>query len=770
MDRQLIIVDNKEKLQAMLDHIEKYDVLAFDTETTGLIPVRDKVIGFSICGEVGEAYYLPHLTWDANYGKLIEVHSFEDTKKYIELLLDKELLMFNGSFDVRFVKGFFGVDLVESLVADVMLLKHTCEEEGFFGLKPTAIQYQAEIGLDVETEANQEQIDLKANVKKNGGTTTRAKYEMYKADLDVMGPYAAADADLTLRLGLYFRDRLEAEGQELVDFFYDDEVMPLYKYVTIPMESKPVLLDIPLIESYRDKIVVDMEKLHKEVLEELLAEEGVQKWLAEVSEELYPSSNKGSFAQKVAERFNLALPLSPSGKYKMGKKFLEDLPESPAREFLLGRGDGSLKQPIRATKLAKKMYPDYKETDGYLTVINSTDISIELWEKKNGGKINISSKPQMGKIVTDYLGVKPLSKTPSGKPQFDDAMIQHLEDKGYEWARKLGNFNKLTKIKSAYMDRFLDNHVDGGYYFYYKQHGTLSGRFSSDAQQLPRPKEEGELDPLVLEYNNAIRAFFIAGEGRKFADLDYESLEPHVFSHVSGDEGLRDIFRKGHDFYSTIAIATENLEGISADKKAENYLGKVNKPLRQSAKAYSLGVPYGMSPYALAKTLEIEEKEAQKKYDGYLNGFPELKKWMDRSKHDAQYKGFVSTQTGRVRHLGKVKDIHKKHGEKILDFKYRNKLIRKGTLKVGKEEANKVVKGMYLDYKNGINNARNFQIQGLSASIVNRSMIRIAKMIKARKIDAWICGTVHDQIIVNVPDGIAEKMAREIEKIMCSTG
>lgn len=746
-----MVVDSVNKLAKAITHINTYNILAYDIETTGLVPTQEKVIGFSICGKVGEAYYIPHLTWDYNQKKLVEVFSFDKIKSILNSLKGKELLMWNGSFDVRFTRDYFGVDLTEELFADIMLMKHTVEEEGRFSLKGCAIQYQKEIGLNVEEDANKEQIALKENVAKNGGTTTKACYEMYKADLDVMGVYAAADADLTLRLANLFRNKLEKEGLE--DFFYDEEVMPLYKYVTMTMESNPIQLDMDKIRYYKHKIEQDINMLHDAIIENLLTSSKVQKWLKDVSNNKYPPKPTGNYAQRVVERFGLELPKSTSGKYSITKKNIEKLPDSEAKRFLLSEMNTEPKFKVRDTRLARKMYPGYKEEDGWLTPAQDmSSISVELWEEFNNGKINISSKKQMGEIVFDYMKVRPLTKTLKGTPQFNDSLIQYLADNDFTWANNLSDYNKLIKIKSAYIDRFLDNNQDGKYYFYYKQHGTLSGRYSSDAQQLPRPKEDGELSPLVLEYNNAIRSFFVAGEGRKFIDADYESLEPHVFAHVSGDDGLRNIFRKGHDFYSTIAIQTEKLTGVSADKKSEVYLGKLNKPLRQKAKAYSLGVPYGMTPYALAKTLEVDENEAKKLYDGYLDGFPELKKWMEQSKIDAQLKGYVKTQTGRIRHLDRVKELHAKHGEKLLNFRYRKTIEKKLAKKLGAHEASKEVKNMYLDYKNGINNSRNVQIQGLSASIVNKAMIAIMKDFMEENINGYVCATVHDQIIVNVSD------------------
>lgn len=756
-NRKLIIADTVAKLAEAISHINIYQTLAYDIETTGLKPKQEKVIGFSVSGKVGEAYYIPHLTWDSSQHKLVEIHSFDTVKNIIESLKTKELLMWNGSFDVRFTKWYFDVDLREALFADIMLMKHTIEEEGKFSLKGCAIQYQKEIGLDVEEEANKEQVALKVNVAKNGGSVTKANYEMYKADLDVMGVYAAADADLTLRLALLFREKIEKEG--LDKFFYDEEVMPLYKYVSITMEENPVKLDLDKIEYYKNKIERDIERLHLEIVEELLAMPEVEEWVTKVAVEKYPARPTGNFAQKVVDHFELPLPKSANGKYSITKKTLKDLPDSIAKSFLLKESVG-LEKKILATRLAKRIYPSAAEIDGYLIPwgdIQKT-ISKELWKESNTGLINISSKKQMGEIVFDHMLFKPLSNTTKGAAKFDDSMIQHLADNGQKWAAKLSDYNKLIKIKSAYMDRFLENNIDGGYYFYFKQHGTLSGRYSSDAQQLPRPKEEGELSPLVLEYNNAIRSFFIAGEDRIFIDADYESLEPHVFAHVSGDEGLRNIFRKGHDFYSTIAIKTEKLSGVSADKKADNFLKKVNAPLRQKAKAYSLGVPYGMSPYALAKSLGVDEDEAKKLYDGYLDGFPELKKWMKSSRIQAKSEGYVNTQTGRIRHLPMVKKLFKKHGDSLLDFKYRKKLEKK----LGKEE----VLNMYRDYKNGLNNCLNFQIQGLSASIVNRAMIAIMRDFRYENIDGYVCATVHDQIIVNVAKKDIDRATEIVENRM----
>jgi DNA polymerase I-like protein with 3'-5' exonuclease and polymerase domains len=755
MKKNYTIVTDDEALSRLEAHIDAFYFFSFDTETTGLNTRKDKVIGFSICGEAGTAFYVPLLSWNKTFHCLQPV--FVDERKFYELLIKlsrKELLMWNGSFDVRIVKSNFKLDLAPSLFADIMLMKHTVEEEGDFTLKGTAVELGQAIGLgDHQNAANEEQIALKANVAANGGSTTKANFEMYKADLDVMGPYACADADITFRLAEYYRQKIDEEG--LDSFFYDKEVMPLYKGVTIKMEEKGIRLDLPKIHAVRAAIVKDMAHLEEGILAQLNELMEVQEWKRRRAAELYPPKNSGSFAQAVCEYYNLPLPKTPAGKYSLTAKSILNLPDGPGKSFLLHGIVGELgESPLESA----------------LEVVPLKEFSWKLFCDAGRDKINISSKQQMGQIVFDCLGVKPLSRTDKGAPQFDDDLIDHLHTKhGFGWARDLSNYNKLVKILGTYIDRFLEAQEDGYYYFNYKQHGTVSGRYSGDAQQMPRPKEDGELDEIVLKYVNQIRTFFIADEGRVFIDCDYESLEPHTFAHISGDEGLRDIFRKGHDFYSSIAIPTENLQGVSADKKAPNYLGKVNKPARQGAKAYALGIPYGMEEYALHKTLNCPKKEAADKIAGYLGGFPELAAWMERSEEFVKRHGYIRTESGRIRHLPKVKEIYDRHGDKILDWKYRNKLAMKMAQTMPLEAAKKTVTNIYRDYKNGLNNAKNVQVQGLGASIVNAACIAITKKFEELGIDGYVCAQIHDQAIFDVPEGEVEVCKKIVQDLMENT-
>lgn len=779
LEKKYYTVQDSETLKLMFQHIQESEVIAVDTETSGLNPRKNKVVGWSLSGDEGIGFYIPTLVWNFEKGEL-ELQTIDGTstetisKNLLKALKGKKLVFHNASFDVQFIKNYFGIDLLPDVWVDTGLLVHTVYEEGAFGfgnpfgLKSIAIMNQEALGLNVEEAANQEQIELKESIKKNGGSVTKESFEIYKADLDILSKYASADTDLTLRICNLYLDKLRDEGLE--KFFFEDEVMPIYREVTVPMEAYGVDLDTELIDKIHDEIVEDQKKNKEIVMESLLAIPEVKEWVVATSMNNFPVSHKGNWAQSLVERYSVPLPKSEkTGKYSLTQKNIEAFEpsnekEEAVKQFLL-TGDESFIQDVEKAR-----------------------ISMALWKESNDGDyINIQSKKHLGEIVFGYMGIEPKvsgANTKSGRDKFDMDMVKDLA-KDYPWAENLRVYNKLLKIKSTYVDRFRDRQEDGKYYFYFKQNGTVSGRYGSDAQQLPKPLEPGEDADVIMKYVNIVRAFLVAGQGRKVIDADYESLEPHCFASVTGDTALQEIFNKGWDFYSTVAIRTEKLNeqrdrfpnGVSADKKADNYLKKLDAPARNKAKAYSLGIAYGMEAYALKMTLGVDQKVAEKLVQGYLDGFPQLKEWRENSRRQVKDHGFIKNYVGRVRHLPKVKRLYENVGDRIMDWRFRKELETQIPPKYIKKDGEIVktisprdqVTQAYRDYRNGLNNCLNFQLQSLAAAVVNRAALVINRKAKELGIDAIVQAQVHDQLIINVAEKDAEIFAPYVQEIMENT-
>ena len=750
MDKVYKTVFTKGDFLELFNSIEETSIVAVDTETTGIDVHTDSIIGASFSTKIGNGYYIPVQVYDSESDSLKEC--FIDSissKDILKLILEKikkdkkKVVMHNASFDTSIINNEYGIDLLPELWMDTMLAVHTVQEEGAFsfgtpfGLKSIAQMYQHELGLNIEDEANKEQIELKDSIHKNGGSTTKNKYQIYKADLDILSKYAAADTDLTLRVANLFYGKLHDE--KLDKFFFEDEVMPVYKEVTIPMERRGITLDIELLHKTKDEMLNVINEKKNEVISELRIIKAVKDWIFEQSYvNNFPPKNRGVFAKMLVKNANLNLSLDSKGEVRLLKKEIEKLEDSPYKRFLI---DHNSDHGVPVSELSK--------------------ISLLLWiDSNNGDLINIQSKKHLSEIAFSYLGLKPISKTDSGTSQFNDIFIESISSK-YTWATKLRVYNKLVKIYSTYVERLLEKNKNGIFYPYFKQHGTVSGRYGSDLQQLPKPKEEGDDDPIVLEFNNRVRAFFKVRDGYKFIDSDYESLEPHIFASISNDVNLQEIFNKGHDFYSTVAIRTEKLEGVSADKNAPNFLKKIDANKRQKAKAYALGIAYGMTGFALAKSLDIKKAEGEELRDAYLEGFPGVADWIQASKKEFESTGMIRNKLGRVRHLWRGKKVFDEYGDKVLDYNHRDKLVKK----LGEERAI----SLYRDLKNAYNSSLNFQIQSLAASIVNRAALHINRELIKRGSKGQVIAQIHDQLIVEVEQDRIEEFIPIVKYIMENT-
>jgi len=93
-----------------------------------------------------------------------------------------------------------------------------------------------------------------------------------------------------------------------------------------------------------------------------------------------------------------------------------------------------------------------------------------------------------------------------------------------------------------------------------------------------------------------------------------------------------------------------------------------------------------------------------------------------------------------------------------MDWRLRKEL----TGRYGKEKVMQV----YRDYRNGLNNTLNFQLQSLAAAVVNRAAVQINRKAKELGFDAIVQAQIHDQLIINVAEDQAEAFAPIVQEIM----
>jgi DNA polymerase-1 len=211
--------------------------------------------------------------------------------------------------------------------------------------------------------------------------------------------------------------------------------------------------------------------------------------------------------------------------------------------------------------------------------------------KAVGHDFNLNSRQQLGKVLFEELRYRlkddegneldpeMTSGGKKGVPQYktsDDVMVK-LAEAGFQVPVLMRTHGDLGHFKSAYLDRFLsDLDAHNRYHPDVWQVGTVTGRFTSDFQQLPR-------DPLEIFKGQPkcdIRSLIIAmGENRWLIRADQNQLELRVLAHFSQDPILLDAYRRALDLHQV----TADLAGIS----------------RQDAKPINFGLAYGLSLQSL---------------------------------------------------------------------------------------------------------------------------------------------------------------------------
>ena len=181
---QSFILDSLEQFKQfekfVADNYNDIDIVAFDVETDSVEEVKANLYGVGLAFQEDEGFYIPIRAKDGSLFFGGETQSVIDFIS--QLLSNKRIIAHNGVYDVLVWNFSTGVNLVNSLHADTILMKHCIDETPPFGLKETAVAYLGDW-------ADKAQKDLYESIEANGGSTTKTNLQMFKADTAVLGEY-----------------------------------------------------------------------------------------------------------------------------------------------------------------------------------------------------------------------------------------------------------------------------------------------------------------------------------------------------------------------------------------------------------------------------------------------------------------------------------------------------------------------------------------------------------------------------------------------------
>ena len=330
-----------------------------------------------------------------------------------------------------------------------------------------------------------------------------------------------------------------------------------------------------------------------------------------------------------------------------------------------------------------------------------------------GQEFTVGSPKQLGEILFDKLGHKGGKKGKSGQYSTDQSVLERLSGDGAEIADKVLEWRQLAKLKSTYTDALQEaiNPETGRVHTSYSLVGAQTGRLSSTDPNLQNI-------PIRTEIGRQIRDAFVAEEGNVLLAADYSQIELRLAAHMADVAPLREAFENGEDIHS---------------RTATEMFGEVTRDTRARAKTINFAILYGISRWGLAGRLKVEPDEAQAMIDTYFKRFPGIQKYILHTLESVREKGYSETLFGRKTWFPRINS--KNQGERQ-----------------GSERA-----------------AINAPIQGTSADIIKRAMVRMTPALEeARLGHVRMLLQVHDELVFELPEGDVEAASKVIERVMAT--
>ncbi|WP_010184381.1 DNA polymerase I [Sphingomonas sp. PAMC 26605] len=334
-----------------------------------------------------------------------------------------------------------------------------------------------------------------------------------------------------------------------------------------------------------------------------------------------------------------------------------------------------------------------------------------------GGAFTIGSPKQLGDVLFERMGIKGGRKGKSGVYSTDVTELERIaadkDSPGKEIAAKVLDWRQLSKLKSTYTDALQAqiNPATGRVHTSYSLTGAQTGRLSSTDPNLQNI-------PIRTEIGRQIRDAFVAEPGNVLLAADYSQIELRLAAHMADVPALKAAFANGDDIHSLTAM---------------ELFGEVNRDTRGRAKTINFAILYGISRWGLAGRLDVTADEAQAMIDRYFERFPGIRNYIAATTEFVRESGYTATLFGRKTHFPRIKSKvqHERQGA---------------------ERA-----------------AINAPIQGTSADIIKRAMVRMGPALEAAGLGhVRMLLQVHDELVFELPEGDVEAAKPIIEHVMAT--
>lgn len=360
--------------------------------------------------------------------------------------------------------------------------------------------------------------------------------------------------------------------------------------------------------------------------------------------------------------------------------------------------------------------------------------------KAAGKRFNINSNPQKQSLLygpkPDGQGLKPWKLTDGGKKK--EKLGQKPTIKDYSTdddvlasyplntvASSLREYSDVNKLLTTYVYGWLGDGelkeskiYNGHIHADFLQHGTVTGRFSCrspNLQNIPRP---------YTEHGKLLRDIFIPEENSLLVVADYAQIELVVLAHYLEQGKLFEGFLAGIDPHTMTAAMVLDKDPADVTKVERQDLGKTL--------GFAVVFGAGLNKVAsMAKISVAEAKQVLKKHERMFPEIHDFKKEVIRITKSRKPEPYLTTLMGRKRRVNYLFSSNE-------------------GLRMGAERQ-----------------AFNSLIQGGAADLIKYSMLRVDKMLPP---EIQLVMTVHDELVLNSPEHLAQEAADILKEAMTGSG
>jgi DNA polymerase-1 len=329
-----------------------------------------------------------------------------------------------------------------------------------------------------------------------------------------------------------------------------------------------------------------------------------------------------------------------------------------------------------------------------------------------GHEFNIGSTKQLADVLFEELKLPVIKKTKTGYST-DAEVLERLAPK-HEIAAQVLAQRELAKLINTYTDVLANSISDktGRIHASFQQTTGASGRLISTDPDLQRT-------PVRTPEGKRIRRAFVAPAGTKIIAADWSQIELRVLAHFADDARLKEAFAKNLDLHRETAAI------LFAVAKED-----VTPEQRNVGKTVNFATIYGQGATALGQILGIARKDAQRYIEQYFEHYAGVRRWLDRTIHDAHEHGYVTTILGRRRYIPELSmrnDTDRSAGERM---------------------------------------AANTPIQGSAADLCKLAMLGIDRAFVETKLATRMLLQVHDELVFEAPETEVDAASTIIRRVM----